>query len=88
MTDCGIRKDLSTAKISIMGVVKAMKNIEHMPPKVRAIRRAARFAPSSLMAKLKPKSSTENSVCPLPCMKATTPALSKAKERGTISSRE
>ena len=40
MTDYGIRRDLSTAKISIMGVVKAMKNREHMPPKVLAMRRS------------------------------------------------
>jgi hypothetical protein len=64
-----------------MGVLKAMKYREHMPPKVLARRRRARLAPSCLTARSMPKSCICSRTLPSPCIKATTPALRRAKER-------
>jgi hypothetical protein len=84
----GIPRDLRIEKISSMGVVRDMKNREHMPPKVLAIRRRARLAPSSRMPKLIPKTLKANNESPPPCMKATTTELSREKEKGMNNSLE
>ncbi|VVB64481.1 Uncharacterised protein [uncultured archaeon] len=57
----GRPRDFRIAKISNMGVVRAMKNREHMPPKVLAIRSRARLAPSSRMPRFRPKTVKANS---------------------------
>ena len=59
MTDSGICRDLSVAKISIIGVVRAMKNREHMPPKVLEMRRMASSTPPPRKEKVMPKSCIE-----------------------------
>ena len=80
MKTAGTRSLRKISKTSVIGVVSAMKNSEHMPPKTRARRRTARFAPSAVTARGRP--GTSKSTVPLPVMKRTTAMLITANETG------
>jgi len=80
ITVSGTPRRFRSENISIIGVVRAIKNSEHMPPNVLAMRSRARLAPSLHI--LSPKRLTAKIRSPVPVINATTMALIRAKDRG------